>query len=854
MSTQDAAPRWASVPDFAARQGVDPATLPRSVRLILEAALRGHAEGRLEEDGLFAILHRRGGEGELRFPIGRVLLQDASGLPLLADLAALRDAVAERGGDPGTVRPTIPVDLVIDHSVQTDHHGTPDALDCNMAGEFARNRERYAFVAWAAQAFDGLRVVPPGNGIVHQVHLERLAELVSERDGWIFCDSVIGTDSHTTMVNGLGVLGWGVGGIEAEAALLGDLQDLPSPDVIGVELAGAPADGVLAADLALALTERLRAEGVVGAFLEFYGDGLDALSVADRCTIANMAPEYGATLALFPTDAAVLEYLAVTGRPAEQVERVRAHLTRQGLLGVNEPDRITYDRRLRVDLSAIGPCVAGPVRPDQRVALDALPRMVRGESPEGPWDGRVALAAITSCTNTANPASMVTAGLLARNAVARGLTVGPFVKTVLAPGSRAVTGYLAALGLLEPLERLGFHVAAYGCAVCVGNSGGLVPGVEEALSGQDSRSGGRAVAVLSGNRNFEARVHPALRAAYLMNPALVVAFALAGRIDLDLTQDPLGPGDDGRPVRLADLWPDAGEVAAALRGTGRSLPSGWFATADWQALRAGAPVAIGGRFPWDPASDYFVRPSFFDGDEGSALVDLRDARPLLLLGDAVTTDHISPVGPIDPDSPAAAYLGTLGVAAGDLNSYAARRGNHEVMLRGTFANRRLRNRLVPERSGPVTRHMPSGEEGPLPEVATRYRAAGVPTVVVAGRRYGSGSARDWAAKGTALLGIRAVIARSFERIHRSNLVRLGVLPVEIGEAPGFDEALAVAGDACIDLLFGDTEPVPFGACTVRLRTETGTMAVEGRLRADTTAELAMLRDGDLFHQTLKRWA
>ena len=832
---------YVSVPDFARRHGVDPESLPRCIRIMLEGSLRAAGLGLVNANASLTVMHR---DGAMAFPIGRVLLQDAAGLPLLADLAALRDAVAYAGGDPLTIQPKIPVALVIDHTVQTDHYGTHDALSGNMALEFARNAERYAFVRWAEQAFAGLLVVPPGNGIVHQVHLERLAEVVSVRDGWIFCDTVIGTDSHTTMVNGLGVLGWGVGGIEAESALLGDLQDLAAPEVVGVELIGIPSAGTQAADLALTLTQWLRAENVVGAFLEFHGNGLDHLSVADRCTIANMAPEYGATLALFPTDQKVLDYLLATGRTAASVEIVRAHLMRQGLFGGGQPERIHYDRRLRFDLASVEPCVAGPSRPEQRVTLASLPQTLERTGRE--LDFRVVLAAITSCTNTANPEAMVTAGLLARKARARGLSVDPCVKTVLAPGSRAVTDYLYSLGLLKALEELGFHVAAYGCAVCVGNSGPLLSEVETALATR----GGNAVAVLSGNRNFEARVHPALRSAYLMSPALVVAFALAGRVDIDLTCNPIARTRDGELVFLSDIWPDPDEVTAAL-GAITVGSNEWVRPPDWERL----PAPVGNRFAWEAASTYFIRPPFFDAPSRSTIADIEKARPLVVLGDSVTTDHISPVGPIPAQSTAATYLTRLGVPLKQINTYAARRGNHHVMMHGTFANLRLKNLLLEGREGPFTRHMPSGEVASIFDVAARYRDEFVPLVVVAGQRYGTGSARDWAAKGTALLGVRALIAGSFERIHRSNLVRLGVLPVELSmseDAEDLIKRLRQADNAYIDISLDSGARNPRPPCQVRVTANGDSAIYEASIRVDTERELSLLEDGDLYRHALKK--
>ena len=820
---------------FGARHGVDLATLPRSLRIMLEAALRACADGRLTEDVVVGMLP--GGSDVLAFPISRVILQDAAGLPLLVDLAALRDAVHACGLDAEAVRPQVPVALVIDHSVEADLYGSPDALDGNTAAEFVRNAERYSFVKWAQQAFPGLTVVPPGNGIVHQVHLEQIAEIVSVRDGWILCDSVIGTDSHTTMVNGLGMLGWGVGGIEAEAALLGDPQDLARPEFVEVELFGQVPTGSLAADVALLLTERLRAEAVVGAFLEFSGAGLDGLSVADRCTIANMAPEYGASLALFPTDEPVLGYLLETGRSAETVALIRDHLQRQGLFGREATARARYDRTIRIDLGGADPCVAGPSRPDQRMLLPAIPASLAPRTK--PLDGQIALAAITSCTNTANPAAVITAALLARNAVARGLQVQPDIKTVFAPGSRRVTHYLEKLDLLRPLEELGFAVAAYGCAVCVGNTGRLAPPMEDRIA----RGEGQAVAVLSGNRNFEGRVHPSLRAAYLMSPPLVVAYALAGHVRLDLSSDVIGRGKDGEDVFLRDIWPnpeDVGDALARLAGA----PGVLVRPEAWDLL----PVSRGPRFAWSETSSYFVKPPFFARPLESAVRPIHGARPLLVLGDAITTDHISPVGPIAPGSPAARYLTQAGVRPAEWNSYAARRGNHHIMARGTFANIRLRNLLV-DAEGPETRHLPSGDIASVFETADRYAREDTPLVILAGARYGSGSARDWAAKGTALLGVRAVVAASFERIHRSNLVRLGVLPVELDPVDGhetFLQAGFAAADLRVDILFDPDHVSVRAPCEVVVTSPQAQLRMKARLRIDTPTELALLRSGDLF--------
>jgi aconitate hydratase len=825
------AARWVSVAGFAAGERVDAARLPRSVRVILEAALRQDGRHRPDPAACRAILDWKPGDagrGEWLFPVGRVLMQDASGLPLLADLAALRDTISEAGGDPARVDLATPAALVMDHAVDADHWGAPDSLALNMAEEFRRNHERYAFARWAEQAFNGLEVTPPGNGIIHQIHLERLAEVVTASGDYVRCDTVIGTDSHTTMVGGLGVVGWGVGGIEAESALLGRPVAIASPEIIGVELVGRPGPGIFASDLALDLTARLRQEGVVGAFLEFFGPGVAALGVPDRCTIANMAPEYGATMALFPVDEAVLDYLLAHGRTLEHVERVREHLTRQGLFGPHDGD-CDFDRIIRFDLSDIGCVIAGPSRPDERQSLGGVPGSFARRFQADVQDGRVVLAAITSCTNTANPRAMVAAGLLARKAVAAGLRPPPWVKTVLAPGSRATTARLHALGLLVSLESLGFHVAAYGCGPCVGNTGGLAAGVEAELAG-----GAAAVAVLSGNRNFEGRIHNAIRAAYLASPALVVAYALAGRIDLDLSKDALQSG-----VTLAQLWPSEADIEAALtQGGGAGGP--WIEPAAWSAL----PRPAGALFPWAKASTFFVRPPFFDRAGPPPFSPIRGGAPLMVLGDNVTTDHISPVGAIAADSPAARYLIDCGVAPKDLGAYAARRVNHEVMRRGTFANTRLRNRLVIQ-PGPLTRIMSSGELTTVADAAEAYSARGRPVVVLAGHGYGAGSARDWAAKGAALLGVRAVLARSFERIHRANLIGLGILPIIVGGPDDPWRAIDATSEVSLTLDWAG-EPRPRQPVAVTLQIGGSAEVLAGELDLATDFEVRQLRHGDLF--------
>jgi aconitate hydratase len=828
---------WIPLEKFAKGRGIEAPRLPRSVRILLEAALCGVEAGRANAGDCEEILNWRpgaAGQAEWRFPIGRVLMQDASGLPLLADLAAMRDAVSSLGRDPNAIDLKIPATLVFDHSVETDHWGTPAALQMNLAEEFSRNRERHEFARWAEQAFTGLTLIPPGNGIVHQVHLERFAEVVSRRDGVVKCDTVVGTDSHTTMVNGLGVLGWGVGGIEAQAALLGRALSIASPEIIGVELLGRPSEHIAATDLALALTARLRREGVVGAFLEFYGPGVTMLGVADRCTIANMAPEYGATQALFPVDEAVMSYLSNHGRSMGHLKRVRSHLGRQGLFG-EQGALCVYDRTIRFDLSQVDATVAGPSRPDQELSLKAVADSLRKSFPTERLDGRIVLAAITSCTSTANLKSMAAAGILARKAVAAGLLPPPWVKTVFAPGSRATAGALRQMELLAPLAKLGFHIAAFGCGPCVGNTGSLAPGVEDEL-----RAGAVAAAALSGNRNFEGRIHPSIRAAYLMSPALVVAYALAGRMDLDLTRTRIG----GR-AHLSELWPANAEIENALGKVRYPRAHKDEIEARWSGIAA----ATGPRFLWPEACTHFVKPPFLATPAGNRLSSIIQAPPLLLLGDAVTTDHISPVGAIPRDSAAGLHLAALGVAISDLGTYASRRVNHEVMLRGTFANPRLVNRLVAA-TGPITRHMAGGRMASVHEVAQSYREAGRDMVVLAGWNYGTGSARDWAAKGTALLGVRAVLARSFERIHRSNLVALGVLPIEVDSQEDPWAGIGPSTEVSVSINLSP-DAAPNSPVSVHLAVDDRVNVLDARLRISTLSEHDQLRVGTLFHRCLK---
>ncbi|MFE9094088.1 aconitate hydratase AcnA [Streptomyces sp. NPDC007264] len=756
------------LPEFAEESGFDLGAVPYTGRVLLESLLRAG------DDTAAAGLGKRLAAGEepgLEMPLrpARILVQDYTGIPLLVDLAVLRDRVSE----PGRVNPALPVDVVVDHSVQADVAGRPDALARNEALELERNRERYAFLKWAEGAFDGLRVVPPGSGIVHQVNLERLATVVARGRGDVLHpDTVIGTDSHTTMVNGLGVLGWGVGGLEAEALMLGLAQPIRVPALAGVRLTGAVRPGTSPTDVVLALTERLRRENVRGLMLEFTGPAVAALSAPDRCTIANMAPEYGAMSAFFPVDAETLEYLRRTGRTERDTALVAEYCRRQRLL--REGDEPRFARVIEFDLGEVGPNLAGPSRPDQRIPLAGLPGSFAALHPAEPrteggvTDGDLVIASITSCTSTSNPKAMLAAGLLARRAVQRGLTVPRHVKTSLSPGSRAVTRYLRDAGLLDDLEELGFHVAGYGCMTCNGGSGPLHDGVGDAVD----RAGLTVAAVLSGNRNFEARVHAQVRAGYLASPALVVALALVGHVRVDLDRDPLGADADGAPVFLRDLWPHDVELRAleAEFVTPEVFADDPAPQEGWAAVTAPDSAV----FAWDENSTYIRPPAYADARPRSG--PLVGARALLALGDDVSTDHISPVGAIPADSPAGRHLRERGVR--DFNSYGSRRGNHEVMARGTFSNPRLRNRLTGDGdSGGRTLHLPSGERLPVYEAACRYAAEGTPLIVLAGRSYGMGSSRDWAAKGPWLLGVRAVLAESFERIHRANLCAMGILPL-----------------------------------------------------------------------------
>ncbi|SHH48864.1 aconitate hydratase AcnA [Pollutimonas bauzanensis] len=854
--------------------------LPFSLRILLESLLRHDDGGQEMAQSIRQLAGWRPRETQrpdIPFTVARILAPDASGIPLLADLAAMRDAACAQGAAPGAIEPLLPVDMVVDHSLQVERAGSSYALAYNTRMEFERNGERYSFLKWAAGAFDGIRVVAPGNGIIHQVNIEFLAHHVCQDGGLLYPDTVIGPDSHTAMINGLGVLGWGVGGIEAEAAMLGQPLALAIPDVVGVELLGRLQPGVMATDLALSVTELLRRSGVVGKFVEFYGEGAAGLSPADRCTVANMAPEYGATAAFFAVDAQTMDFLRATGRTQEQLERICAYWQAQGMYGMPRRGQIDYSQDIRIDLAQIEPSASGPRRPQDRVGLAeldsqftrllALPAdqggfgrgapargdapAARGDNAAALSDGDIVIAAITSCANTSNPALLLAAGLLARNAAAHGLRCAAHVKTSFTPGSKVVQSYLRQTGLLQSLEQLGFHIAGFGCGTCMGNSGPLPADVEAAIGARDLV----VASVLSGNRNFEARIHPSIRANYLMSPAMVVAFALAGRIT-DIQRAPLGLDARGQPVFLRDLWPSAADVQALLpqaRDTAHFLDSYSEAAMDnplWSAL----PAPQGKRFAWDPDSTYLRRPPFLDGvqAEPAPLAPVAGARALALLGDSVTTDHISPGGSIHPDSPAGQYLLRHGVAAAEFNTYVARRANHEVMVRGTFANVRLRNRMVAGIEGGVTRMQPGGNILPIHEAARVYQAQAVPLLVFAGKEYGTGSSRDWAAKGTRLLGVRAVIARSFERIHRSNLVGMGVLPCEFLDGQDID-SLGLDGTEAYSLPGIENGVEPRQILPLRIHRQDGSITdARVLLRVDTRLEASYIRHGGVLPYVLRK--
>ena len=859
--------------------------LPFSIRIILESLLRLCNEKEVTRKDVLnlaswqPVVQQR---PTLPYRPARVVMQDFTGVPAVVDLAAMRSAVARLGGDPKKISPLVPVDLVIDHSVQVDFFASPDALNRNAELEFQRNRERYEFLHWGQRAFSNFRVVPPATGIVHQVNLEYLAQVVigEEMDGLrlAYPDTLVGTDSHTTMINGLGVVGWGVGGIEAEAAMLGQPIDMVTPDVIGFKIFGRLQEGVTATDLTLTVTQMLRKRGVVGKFVEFFGPGLASMTLPDRATIANMSPEYGATMGFFPVDDETLRYLRLTGRSEEVIDRVERYYKEQALFRTADTPDPQFTDTLELDLSTVEPSLAGPKRPQDRVPLSDMQRTFRqalttprdergyalqlseidnkatlsmngGQTELG--HGAVVIAAITSCTNTSNPSVMLGAGILARKAVERGLKVKPYVKTSLAPGSRVVTDYYEKAGLLEPLAKLGFNLVGYGCTTCIGNSGPLPEEVVKAITGMDLVATG----VLSGNRNFEGRIHPYVKANYLASPPLVVAYALAGTVDIDLAKDPLGMDRDGNPVYLRDIWPTDEEIrqtiaAAVQPEMFRSKYGNVFSGNEiWNAIDSRESEL----YPWDPASTYIQEPPFFIDLtlEPPPVTGIRHARALAVLGDSITTDHISPAGAIPLQSPAGKYLTEHGVTVRDFNSYGSRRGNDRVMTRGTFANIRLKNKLVPEVEGGFTVHLPDGGQMTIYEAAMRYKAEGVPLIVLAGQEYGTGSSRDWAAKGTLLLGVKAVIAESYERIHRSNLVGMGVLPLQFMPGEGV-ETLGLTGLEQFSIEGLEAEIEPFSEVIVHADGKGGkSITFTAIARLDTPVEVEYYRNGGILHTVLR---
>jgi aconitate hydratase len=928
------------------KEGIGPISrLPVSIRIVLESVLRNFDGKKIREQDVRTLANWKASAErteEIPFVVARVLLQDFTGVPLLVDLAAMRSAVARMGRETGIIEPLVPVDLVIDHSVQVDFSSTSDAFQKNMEMEFKRNNSRYQFLKWGMQAFDGFRVVPPGIGIVHQVNLEYLARGVWEKDGIYYPDTLVGTDSHTTMINGLGIVAWGVGGIEAEAGMLGQPVYFLTPDVVGVHMNGSLSEGVTATDLVLRVTEMLRAAKVVGKFVEFHGEGATSLPATDRATISNMAPEYGATMGFFPVDEETCKYLQATGREEEQVSAVRNYFKAQGLFGIPREGECDYSTVLELDISTIKPSVAGPKRPQDRIELprlkdkflelfekpasengygksqadleqrfnvsvgrnafkleapalsgggeqgmetspviednhvsqkdtspltelemmnnrptpDRIEEIPAGEFPERFDDlghGDIVIAAITSCTNTSNPSVMIAAGLLAKKAVERGLMVDPSVKTSLAPGSRVVTDYLEKTGLQPFLNEIGFNLVGYGCTTCIGNSGPLDPRIENVITKNDLI----AASVLSGNRNFEARVHQSVKANFLMSPPLVVAFALAGRVNIDMSSEPIGKDRNGKEVYLREIWPTLEEISGLMRAaldaeTYRTLYKDF---AEQNLLWNEIPTSAGDVYEWDTQSTYIQEPPYFEkfGMEAGKWCDIKGARPLAIFGDSVTTDHISPAGAIKPTSPAGLYLQERGVAVEDFNSYGSRRGNHQVMLRGTFANVRIKNLMVAGSEGGVTLHQPHGDQMSIYDASIRYQAAGIPLIVIAGQEYGTGSSRDWAAKGTRLLGVYAVIAQSFERIHRSNLVGMGVLPCQFKEGTTA-ASLKLDGTEVFDLTGLESGAVrPRQDVTLVIHRAGGeTEEVPVILRIDTPIELDYYQHGGILPYVLRQ--
>lgn len=860
--------------------------LPRSIRIVLESLIRNMDGKAVREEDVLNLLKwnsKNPGKDEIPFKVSRVVMQDFTGVPAVVDLAALRDTAKRLGKDPSIIQPQVPVDLVIDHSVQVDFYGTPTAIEMNTEKEFERNKERYLFLKWAQNSFKNLRIVPPSVGIVHQVNLEYLGKVVmeAEKDGskFAFPDTLVGTDSHTTMINGLGIVGWGVGGIEAEAAMLDQPVTILTPEVVGVNLHGKLNPGVTATDLVLTLTELLRRNKVVGKFVEFYGNGVSNLPLPDRATLSNMCPEYGATLALFPVDDKTLKYLRTTGRTEEQVELIEKYLKAQDLFG--SPDTLDYSQVIDLDLGSVTPTVAGPKLPNQKVAMSRIgdsflnfmegyqeqemmdngsrsvnvslrsaPVTIGGEK-TAVSDGDVVIAAITSCTNTSNPQVMIAAGLIAKNAVEKGLKVSPKVKTSLAPGSRVVTEYLDKSGLQEYLDKLGFYLVGYGCTTCIGNSGPLDENIENAII--DNKLS--AAAVLSGNRNFEARIHRNVRANYLMSPPLVVAFALAGKVAINLEKEPLGKDSKGNDVFLKDIWPSDQEISKVVN---ESINVEMYRekygnlenyNKKWSELKAPSGVT----YDWDSSSTYIRNPPFFDNfspDDFVEFTEIKEAKPLLILGDSVTTDHISPAGAISKSSPAGKYLMDHGVDPKDFNSFGSRRGNHEVMMRGTFGNNRIRNTMV-DKEGGFTLHLPDGEEMSVFDAAMKYEKENQPLVVFAGIEYGTGSSRDWAAKGTLLLGVSAVVAKSYERIHRSNLIGMGVLPLQFKEGQGFNKLDSDQNGQYTIRIPEKLEPGSEAELTYS-GTDGKSKTVNLDIRLDTPIEVEYFRSGGILQYVLRK--
>ncbi|MDQ8194031.1 aconitate hydratase [Coraliomargarita sp. SDUM461004] len=900
--------------------------LPVSIRIVLESVLRNCDGKKVKEEDVTALANWSASERsskEIPFVVSRVVLQDFTGVPLLVDLAAMRDAVTALGKDPALIEPLVPVDLVVDHSVQVDRSGSANAFLENLKIEFSRNKERYQFLKWGQQAFDTFSVVPPAIGIVHQVNLEHLAKVVFEKDGILYPDTLVGTDSHTTMINGLGIVGWGVGGIEAESGMLGQPVYFQTPEVVGVHLTGELPEGTTATDLTLRITQILREAKVVGKFVEFYGDGAAQLSLADRATVANMAPEYGATMGFFPVDEKSLDYLRLTGRQEAQIERIRSYYQAQNMFGIPQKGEIDYSVDLELDISTIVPCVSGPKRPQDRIEVPALKEKFttllsaptseggfgipqgdlnktvrvtapvaaggRDEPTGGVTDlsndegaamnetemvanrpatpgqaevhdpaklppiahGQVLIAAITSCTNTSNPSVMIAAGLVARKAREKGLKVNPLVKTSLGPGSRVVTDYLKATDLQDDLDALGFQLVGYGCTTCIGNSGPLDPAIEDALK-QGNIIG---ASVLSGNRNFEARVHGALKASFLMSPPLVVAYALAGNVNIDLANEPIGNGNDGKPIYLKDIWPSNQEIEAlVLSGLKPEMFRSKYgelddANPEWNAVQS----STGDSYEWDSESTYIQSPPFFEGFsmEPGTITDLKDLRPLAIAGDSITTDHISPAGAIKEDGPAGRYLAEHGVAKKDFNSFGSRRGNDRIMTRGTFANVRFKNKMADGKEGGYTKLMPEGKPMDIYDACQQYKHRGTGLIIITGEDYGMGSSRDWAAKGTALLGVRAVVAKSFERIHRSNLIGMGVLPFQL-PAGVDDETLDLTGEETFSITGLSDTLKPGQTVPMEIKKADGsTQTVELTVRIDTDIEVEYYRHGGILQYVLR---